>query len=95
MPGATALQFVDTVSTLDTTLTAPPAAQAEKLAAYNSAVDTGATGLSPGVLLHAHAIRDAIARGLDTYDFLRGYERYKFDLGGTAVQLHRLVAVRR
>ncbi len=38
VPGATALQFVDTVSTLDTTLTAPPASQAEKLAAYNSAV---------------------------------------------------------
>jgi len=65
------------------------------LAAYNSAVDPGAADLSPGVLLHAHAIRDAIARGLDTYDFLRGDERYKYDLGGTAVQLHRLVAVRR
>ncbi|HKW77562.1 MAG TPA: GNAT family N-acetyltransferase [Candidatus Limnocylindria bacterium] len=62
--------------------------------AYNSAVAPDSASLSPGVLLHAHAIRDAIERGLSAYDFLRGDERYKYDLGGTDVQLYRLTAER-
>ncbi len=63
--------------------------------AYNSAIDPDALALSPGVLLHAHAIRDAIARGLRTYDFLRGDEPYKYDLGGRDLVLWRLAARRR
>lgn len=64
------------------------------LAAYNSAVDPDAAALSPGIVLHAHAMRDAIARGMDVYDLLRGGEPYKYDLGAIDVQLHRLVARR-
>ncbi len=35
----------------------------------------------PGVLLHAHSIRHAIANGYTTYDFLRGNEPYKYSFG--------------
>lgn len=65
------------------------------LAAYNSAVDPCATSLSPGVLLHAYAMRDAIARGLRVYDLLRGDEPYKYDLGARDRWLWRLGARRR
>lgn len=64
------------------------------LSAYNSAIEPDALALSPGVLLHAYAIRDAIARRLRTYDLLRGDERYKYDLGGHDVVLWRLAARR-
>jgi CelD/BcsL family acetyltransferase involved in cellulose biosynthesis len=50
---------------------------------YNSGFDPGAGGgMSPGVVLMARCIEDAIRRGLKEYDFLRGRERYKYDLGG-------------
>jgi CelD/BcsL family acetyltransferase involved in cellulose biosynthesis len=65
-----------------------------RLAAYNSAADPAAAALSPGILLHAHAMRDAIARGLRVYDLLRGDEPYKYDLGAKDVPLRRLVARR-
>ena len=64
------------------------------LQAYNSAVDPRTLALSPGVLLHAYAIRDAIGRGLRIYDFLRGGEPYKYDLGGRDLVLWRLSARR-
>ncbi len=64
------------------------------LAAYNSAVAPDAAPLSPGILLHAHAMRDAIERGLRVYDLLRGDEPYKYDLGGVDVRLYRLEARR-
>lgn len=64
------------------------------LAAYNSAVDPEAAPLSPGIVLHACAMRDAIARGLRVYDLLRGDEPYKYDLGGEDLQLYRLAARR-
>ncbi len=64
------------------------------LHAYNSAVEPKALSLSPGVLLHAYAIRDAIGRGLRVYDFLRGDEPYKYDLGGRDLVLWRLSARR-
>ena len=35
--------------------------------------------LSPGVILLAHVVRDAITRGRRTFDFLRGEERYKYE----------------
>ena len=37
---------------------------------------------SPGTVLTAHAIRDAIDRGASEFDFLRGDEPYKHNLGG-------------
>lgn len=62
------------------------------LAAYNAAVDPDAVALSPGILLHAYAMRDAIGRGLATYDLLRGDEPYKYDLGARDQVLWRISA---
>ncbi len=49
---------------------------------YNSGFDTGRREASPGVVLVARCIEDAIGLGMREYDFLRGRERYKYDLGG-------------
>jgi CelD/BcsL family acetyltransferase involved in cellulose biosynthesis len=38
-------------------------------------------GPQPGLMLHAHSIRHAIANGIGTYDFLRGDEPYKYSFG--------------
>ena len=46
---------------------------------YNSGFDPERAALSPGVVLLAHVVRDAIARGRRTFDFLRGEERYKYE----------------
>jgi CelD/BcsL family acetyltransferase involved in cellulose biosynthesis len=52
------------------------------LSLYNSGYDPAQVSLSPGLLSKALALRDAIDRGLKTYDFLRGDEDYKRHLGG-------------
>ena len=49
---------------------------------YNSGYDPAFANDSPGLVTLAHCIRDAIALGRQEYDFLRGTERYKYDLGG-------------
>ncbi len=64
------------------------------LALYNSAYDLRFQRLSPGVLLVAHVIREAIASGLQTFDFLRGDERYKYDLGGQDTRVMHLTLSR-
>jgi CelD/BcsL family acetyltransferase involved in cellulose biosynthesis len=48
---------------------------------YNSGFHPDRATLSPGLVLLAHVIRDAIARGKRRFDFLRGEERYKYDFG--------------
>lgn len=55
---------------------------------YNSAYDGDLKRLSPGLALVAHLVSQAIADGLDRFDLLRGPERYKFQLGATAVPLN-------
>jgi CelD/BcsL family acetyltransferase involved in cellulose biosynthesis len=49
---------------------------------YNSGFDPGMRSASPGLVLVARCIEDAIRLGMREYDFLRGRERYKYDLGG-------------
>ncbi|NNG46964.1 MAG: GNAT family N-acetyltransferase [Deltaproteobacteria bacterium] len=49
---------------------------------YNSGFDPGYREASPGLVLLARCIEDAIRDGFREYDFLRGRERYKYDLGG-------------
>jgi CelD/BcsL family acetyltransferase involved in cellulose biosynthesis len=51
---------------------------------YNSGFDPEAGGgrMSPGVVLLARCVEDAIRDGFREYDLLRGRERYKYDLGG-------------
>jgi CelD/BcsL family acetyltransferase involved in cellulose biosynthesis len=48
---------------------------------YNSGFQPAHARLSPGIVLLAHVIRDAIERGLGTFDFLRGEEPYKYAFG--------------
>ncbi|MBI4636987.1 MAG: GNAT family N-acetyltransferase [Candidatus Rokubacteria bacterium] len=48
---------------------------------YNSGFDPDRARLAPGVVLLVHLIRDAIARGMRRFDFLRGEERYKYEFG--------------
>jgi CelD/BcsL family acetyltransferase involved in cellulose biosynthesis len=50
---------------------------------YNSGFRPEAAALSPGLVLLAHIVRDAIERGKPRFDFLRGEERYKYDFGPT------------
>jgi CelD/BcsL family acetyltransferase involved in cellulose biosynthesis len=56
---------------------------------YNSGYDADYSGLSVGLACKLLSIRDAIERGVDTYDFLKGDEAYKRRLGGVPVPLVR------
>jgi hypothetical protein len=49
---------------------------------YNSGYDPAHAALSPGLVLIARCLEHACREGLREYDFLRGSERYKYDLGG-------------
>ena len=61
---------------------------------YNSGYDPAYSSLSVGLLNKALAIKDAIEEGREAFDFLRGNERYKYNLGGQDRSVYRL-AVRR
>jgi CelD/BcsL family acetyltransferase involved in cellulose biosynthesis len=59
---------------------------------YNSGFDPAAGARwSPGMVLLARCIEDAIRTGVREYDFLRGRERYKYDLGGRDRTVYRAV----
>jgi CelD/BcsL family acetyltransferase involved in cellulose biosynthesis len=58
---------------------------------YNSGFDPERAALSPGVVLLAHVIRDAIERGRRRFDFLRGEERYKYEFGPTPEAVHAVI----
>lgn len=58
---------------------------------YNSGFDPAGSGWSPGLVLLARCLEDAIGRGLREYDFLRGTERYKYDLGGRDRTVYRAI----
>lgn len=49
---------------------------------YNSGYDKSYSHLSVGLLLKARSIEESIRAGKRVYDFLRGNEAYKYDLGG-------------
>ncbi len=48
---------------------------------YNSAYDPEMSSLSPGLVLIATMIEQAISDGVPRFDFLKGDEKYKFRLG--------------
>lgn len=63
----------------------------EAVLVYNSGFDPQAwPGLSPGVALFGHRIRQAITGGVRVFDFMQGDERYKYDLGAQDRPIHRL-----
>lgn len=55
---------------------------------YNSAFEPDAYRLSPGFVLVSELVEDAVAKGLKVFDFLRGPERYKYELGAEPVPLN-------
>ncbi len=61
---------------------------------YNSGYSVAMREYSAGLLLKALTIRHAIDEGLVYYDFLRGDEPYKYDLGAADVLLYRVRAER-
>ena len=61
---------------------------------YNSGYDPSYSALSVGLLNKALCIRDAIEDGRDTFNFLKGSERYKYNLGAKNMAVHTLVVRR-
>ena len=58
---------------------------------YNSGYDPEYSNLSVGFVNKAFAIKEAISDGKHTFNFLRGAERYKYDLGAKDSTVYRLV----
>lgn len=56
---------------------------------YNSGYDASLGHLSVGILSKLLSIREGIKRRLQSYDFLKGDETYKRQLGGKPVQIYR------
>jgi CelD/BcsL family acetyltransferase involved in cellulose biosynthesis len=61
---------------------------------YNSGFDPERGALSPGIVLLAHVVKDAIERGLARFDFLRGEEPYKYAFGAAPDELFHAVVTR-
>lgn len=57
---------------------------------YNSAYEPDAARLSPGLVLVSELVKESIENGLELFDFLRGHERYKYQLGAQAVPLNNV-----
>jgi CelD/BcsL family acetyltransferase involved in cellulose biosynthesis len=57
---------------------------------YNSAFEPSAAAVSPGLVLVAHLLERSIQQKLERFDFLRGPERYKYQLGAQAVPLNNV-----
>ncbi len=57
---------------------------------YNSGYDPSLRAANPGLVLIARSIGQAVDEGCSEYDFLRGTERYKYDLGGVDRTVYRL-----
>jgi CelD/BcsL family acetyltransferase involved in cellulose biosynthesis len=57
---------------------------------YNSAYEPDAARLSPGLVLVSELVKGSIENGLELFDFLRGPERYKYQLGSQAVPLNNV-----
>lgn len=58
---------------------------------YNSAYDLNLRAISPGLVLVTRLIERAVDEGFRRFDFLRGRERYKYDLGAEPLPLHSIV----
>lgn len=66
---------------------------ADEILVYNSGLDVEVAGpLSPGIVLLARLIEDAIERGRKRFDLLRGDEEYKYRMGGKDTEIFKLKA---
>jgi CelD/BcsL family acetyltransferase involved in cellulose biosynthesis len=61
---------------------------------YNSAYEPDAARLSPGFVLVSELVKESIERGTKILDFLRGPERYKYQLGAEAIPLNNVRLLR-
>lgn len=61
---------------------------------YITGFDKRYAALSPGTVIVAHAIREAICSGYRVFDFLRGDEPYKFSLGAELRQTENVTIFR-
>jgi CelD/BcsL family acetyltransferase involved in cellulose biosynthesis len=57
---------------------------------YNAAYDSRFAHLSPGIVAIALCIEDAIRRGIERFEFLRGNETYKYRFGGRDRHIYTL-----
>jgi CelD/BcsL family acetyltransferase involved in cellulose biosynthesis len=64
---------------------------ADKYLLYNSGYDPEYSALSVGLLNKAFTLKDAIEEGKQSFDFLRGDERYKYNLGGQDQLVHQMI----
>lgn len=63
----------------------------DRVLVYNSGHAAGEHGhLSPGIVLLGRLIEHAIEQGYAEFDFLRGDEPYKYDMGGRDTEVHQL-----
>ncbi|MGI5835501.1 MAG: GNAT family N-acetyltransferase [Chloroflexota bacterium] len=62
----------------------------DRVLLYNSGLDPEYRKHSVGIALHAADIHQAIDRGKEWYDFLRGNETYKYHLGGKDTPIYNL-----
>jgi len=60
----------------------------ESMYLYNSAYDPQYNSLSVGLLSKALCLKESIERGMKKWDFLKGAERYKYQLGGNEIPLY-------
>jgi CelD/BcsL family acetyltransferase involved in cellulose biosynthesis len=68
----------------------------DQLLVYNSGYEPEAvSGFSPGIVLIARLIEQAIRQGKRAVDFMRGAEEYKYRLGAKDVWVHHLTVERR
>lgn len=58
---------------------------------YNSGFDPAYASLSPGVVVIAYLLQEAIKQKKKRFDFLRGQERYKYHFGAQDRQLYRII----
>lgn len=64
--------------------------QKDEVLLYNSGFDPKYSYLAPGLILNAYAIKQGIEEGKSRFDFLRGGEKYKYDLGGKERKLFKV-----
>jgi CelD/BcsL family acetyltransferase involved in cellulose biosynthesis len=57
---------------------------------YNSAYEPELARLSPGFVHVSELIKRSIEEGLETFNFLRGLEKYKYQMGAQAVPLNNV-----
>lgn len=67
---------------------------ADSFLLYNSGYDPQYSDLSVGLLNKALSIKDAITERKQFYNFLKGTERYKYNLGGTDEVVYNLEIIR-